>query len=334
MKKHFYLIFLLIYSLSFANEKNKELDLEKAINLLLMQNLKIIESQKNLEETEKANYNIKKSVYYPSLSLSSSYNYTKNELNKNDDIGASASLSWTVFAFGANHNLVKQAWESVKSSNISYQIVIRDNLYTLIKFYYTYLNSKENLEKTLEIVEAAKLNYQISKEKFNLGMITKKDLLTSETAYYQEILSKQKLEAEEKENYFNLLNLLNIPLDEKINFIYLDASQIEIKEKNDSSLISRGLKNNLELKQLKSENIINNYSYKYQIQNSLPKISLSVQNSWDKNDNDFSQSLSLSASMPLFSGFETYYSKKKINSTINSVNYKIMQKEEEIKKKY
>ena len=331
MKKYLFLIFLFIFSFIFASEQNKELDLEKSINLLLIQNLGIAESKENLA-SEKATYNKAKSVYYPSLSLSSSYSYSKTKLSENSSTGAAASLSWTVFAFGANQNLIRQAWESVKSSDINHKIVIRNNLYSLIKAYYNYLDSKENLEKTLEIVEAAKLNYQISQEKFNLGMITKKELLTSETSYYQEILSKQKLEATEKENYFSLLNLLNIPLNEKINFAYLDNSQIVIKEKSDSSLIPQALGNNLELKKLKISNSINKYSYKYQTQSNLPKISLSAKNSWDKDDDAFSQSLSISASIPIFSGFETYYTKKKIKSSINVINYQIRQKEEEIKK--
>ena len=123
---------------------------------------------------------IKRSDWWPALSLNGGYNNVSNELtlsgadpNKQDSYNYSASLnlSWSLFNGGNRKRAVEIAKIDRETGEIEIENMKHSLMNQLYNYYEIHLVRQELLEVAQEAMETAQLNLDISEEKFRSGAI-------------------------------------------------------------------------------------------------------------------------------------------------------------------
>ncbi|MGD8778308.1 MAG: TolC family protein [Ignavibacteria bacterium] len=158
----------------FAENLIKEELIESAVN----NNASYLAVIKDIESAE-LDLKIAQSEYYPTIAFETSYGYEKS--NSKFDVGLSNADRTFMAGLSMNFNLYNGNKNSIQKQNA--EITLKNNelsqnkaLLTLRKdvsnAYEAYLNSLNILEIRVRNLESAQLNFERSKELYNLGQVT------------------------------------------------------------------------------------------------------------------------------------------------------------------
>lgn len=159
--------------------QSHEYSLSELENMLLEQNtnLELMYYAKTLSEN---NIKIAQSTQYPSLALSAGTDYTQSwtKYNSSDytdayayDFYANLNLSYTIFNGGNRQRQIANARIEAEQNELEINNLILELRSTLFSLYDMYRVRKQILEVAHENLDAAELNLEISKDKFERGAI-------------------------------------------------------------------------------------------------------------------------------------------------------------------
>lgn len=318
------------------DEEKLPLTLSNLIYLALERNLQTKQAFLNVKIAENE-LDVRKSVYYPSVSLEGSYYeidgdyYSKREKIASEKI----SLSYNVFSFGKNSNKVKALKHYLNSVKYKEDQITQDIIYDVIENYYYLLLLKAKNEASIESEKASREAFNAASLKYKLGVVPLVDKLKSKNVYSKTKLSRIKNENDIKKQKASLNNLLNLNPD---YILYVENPEINIKNINKKFeyYVKEALKNRLDLKQLKEEKQAKMKSLMAEKLSMMPSVNLSSYANISKNTTNSTPSydenyIYLSVSIPLFSGFSTVNSIKILEKEVEIINLKIKEMEKNIK---
>lgn len=165
----------LVLNKDFSDRNNYAYDDLKS--KMLAQNYELA-ALKFREEVSMLDYKIAKSSFYPTLNLGSSYSYLKTDadnsiydLNEQNGFGVNLSLSIPIYSGGRKRAAVKNAKIRIDNSllqteELNYQLELE-----LLTAYREYENALEKLKMEQANLETAKLNFELTEEKYKLGQL-------------------------------------------------------------------------------------------------------------------------------------------------------------------
>ncbi|MGC9066278.1 MAG: TolC family protein [Candidatus Ratteibacteria bacterium] len=272
MKKIIFL-FLFITSLLFAEEI---LSLEDSIRIAIDNNPKIKISQARIDQ---AYYQkeIAKTNFLPKLS--SSFNYTY--LGKNRPISfnplfpsfkvtddnlytVSFKVTQPIFTGWKIETAYQVGKESFEKTKIDYETEIQNLVLDVKKAYFNVLKAQRLLETSLRYRESLQNHLKDAKRMFEMGLVTKLDILKTEVA-----LKDAETKITESENFLNLAKsnfnfVLNRPVDH--NFIIQDMLEQQEVENDYQWWLTTAMKQRNEIKSF--EKVLSIYDKNIKIEKS------------------------------------------------------------------
>ncbi|MGB9642650.1 MAG: TolC family protein, partial [Candidatus Ratteibacteria bacterium] len=272
MKKIIFL-FLFITSLLFAEEI---LSLEDSIRIAIDNNPKIKISQARIDQ---AYYQkeIAKTNFLPKIS--SSFNYTY--LGKNRPISfnplfpsfkvtddnlytVSFKVTQPIFTGWKIETAYQVGKESFEKTKIDYETEIQNLVLDVKKAYFNVLKAQRLLETSLRYRESLQNHLKDAKRMFEMGLVTKLDILKTEVA-----LKDAETKITESENFLNLAKsnfnfVLNRPVDH--NFIIQDMLEQQEVENDYQWWLTTAMKQRNEIKSF--EKVLSIYDKNIKIEKS------------------------------------------------------------------
>lgn len=167
------------------SEINLKKDLEQALTNSLSYRI-----ARNKVDYAKAERKIAKSNLLPQVEAFTTYGtgkeskYYQNSVD-NAEWRGGISVKWNVFEFGSGLNEYEIAKNSEEIENINKNSVVDDIELTVIKNYRELIRLQELRNSKEKALEVATENYKIDTKRYQMGVISTVDFLSSETQYKQ-----------------------------------------------------------------------------------------------------------------------------------------------------
>lgn len=203
--------------------------------------------------------------------------------NMNTNLSASAGVSATVSPYlFHNYRYTKLSGVSTSENHYDVENSVR---YKVINSFFQTLLADENLKLQKEISEYSIKKFEEAQLKFNMGNISRSDLLSFEVSKSSDQIDLKAAESNLKKNKQNLIFYMNtdlIPDSLQLSFtLKEDAANEEFIE---SSLINEAVENRPDMKIMKNTLEQRALSLKMQYDNYLPSLTGSVSYDYTKYD--------------------------------------------------
>jgi outer membrane protein TolC len=209
MNKYLILFFLLlIFKETFGLSMEEAIELAKKNNPQIRQYLHSVKSKE---------YQLKSSIgnFIPTIRYNFGYTHYNDNPTDYFDRNHTLSLEWNVFNQWNNFYQYKTSKINYKLENENYKKIELDIIY---KVKVAYINAvanyriKEFRKKQLNL---AKIDLEVAKEKFKLGLVKKSDVLNSRVRYEQTKYNYIKALTDYKTSLVELNSLIGLPLDKE-----------------------------------------------------------------------------------------------------------------------
>ena len=292
-------------------------------------------------KSKEASLGSSKSEYLPSVTLkgelSDAYHKVENTSSINENpYRANVALSWMMYDFGGRSARVKRAENYMLSAGFEYNAMIKDTFLDINKAYFDLLSAQEVL-KSAKISEASfKKSYEESSKRYELGLVSLSDKLLAKTSYEESRLDVVQAQNQVESNQGKLAVLLNVSPTTKFDLIKpkndKDLTKLAMQDMSVEEMIETAINLRPEIQRVTKDIEAATQNVKAIKANHLPTISLSASSGYgdsykEKSAYDYSSSIGLNVSFPLFSGFSTTYNVKEAEAQKQKA---VLQKEDMI----
>ncbi|MDD3716459.1 MAG: TolC family protein [Candidatus Marinimicrobia bacterium] len=346
MKKALLLI-LLIFSLLSA----RELNLEEAEKLALQNNLQIKLSEASLQKSRAASREALAN-FFPSITsyfqISDNFELPVNVIDLDGDgpnppmeirmgkqfnSATGIQLSYPVFAGGAIINGQLMASAAVNLSELSLQDQVNTILHTIRVLYYQVQMLESLVEATETGLASARENYELALTMESVGKATRLDVLQAKVryeSYKPQLISlrNQKISAVNNlRTYINDPSLEDIRISGKLEEIQNPFAGIPAGE-----LLELAKQKRLDLQMAGEQKRLAGYQRNLAYSSILPKVQIASALQWQGNADAIADlnyrrnsNISLSVSLPLFSGGKNAAGIQKAGIGMKEANYRYEQ---------
>ena len=190
-----------------------------------------------------------RSVYYPQVSLSSSYSrgeYGNSTVKATDSFHNSISLSQKIYDFGRTHYAVLSAKENLKAAQYDVLISSDSIILDVRQSYYNAVAALKVLDVTKETIEQQKLHLKQATGFYQVGRRSKIEVTQAKVDLANAQLNLIKAENTVKLTKVQLANAIGLeslpdyPLNDKVNFVELKiepARALEYAKNNRPDLL-------------------------------------------------------------------------------------------------
>ncbi|MDZ7820389.1 MAG: TolC family protein [Candidatus Marinimicrobia bacterium] len=350
MKKILFLTFLI------GGLFARDITLAEAEQLALKNNLQIKMSEASLKKS-KASSRESVANFFPTVS--SYYRLTDNlelsvmvmdpdgdgplppqemEMGKQFNSNLGLDLSYPIFTGGAIINGQLAASSMVNLSELSLQDQVNTVIHTIRSLYYQAQMLESMIDATEKGLRSAKENYELAEKQLAAGKATRLDLLQAKVryeSYKPQLISLKNQRVSARTNlktYINDPEIDTLNVVGKLEKIENPYSGLEI---DDLLHISRNER--LDLLMAEEQKKLAKYQRNIAWSNIMPKVQIGSGMQWQANTYDLndlnhhrSSNISLSVSMPLFSGGKNAAGIQKAVIGVREANYRYEQTENHI----
>lgn len=262
-----------------------------------------------------------KAEYLPTVSLTgelqSGYHKTEGASSfNNEPYTANVGLSWLIYDFGGRSARVKRAENYLLSSQFSYNALIKDTVLDINNAYFDLLSAQEVLKSAKTSEASFKKSYEESSRRYELGLVSLSDKLLAKTSYEESRLDVVLAANQVKTNQGRLAQLLNISPSIELDLLKpkndKDLTKLAVENMSVDEVIEMALSLRPELKKREKDIDAAIENISVQKAAALPSISLGAStgynDNWKENNaTDYSSSVGVKLSVPLFTGFSDTY---------------------------
>ena len=263
-----------------------DLNLEKAVNMALNNNSGVKISQAELQAA-KAQKDQAKGARWGSLSAShysgryEKYKTSSNAINTVDNTFTnSVSLAVPVYTGGKLEANIDKAAKNLKSYQYGMEGSYETAEYNATKGYYDVLNASNTVQLSKETVDRLADHLKNTEAQFNVGVVAKVDVLTSQVnlADAQQTLTKAQNNYDYSVAYLN--NVIGLPQSTKLNL----SEGLEYKEYNNTldNCITYAMANNPSVHQAELAVDMAKDAQKVANAGNIPQVNLAAENDWAK----------------------------------------------------
>jgi outer membrane protein len=280
--------------------------------------------------------------YLPDLRAFANLSRTRNTDNRkfheiNSSSGISASTDVLLYDFGRRETNLEIAERSLAAAGLSYDSTLQGFIASSLQAYFRLLTSqnavgisKETLRLSNSTLEAAELRYK-------LGLVPLSDVLQARTSNSAAQLSLQQIENSLALDRATLAQLIGFPPLTDLSVKELDDSNI-LKAPFDEDIVmliekAKDERNDLQTRRISLKN--QEDSLKLTKKRGLPTISASASSgvndisAWDS-DTVRSDSIGISVSIPIFTGFDRIFSERAQTKQLEASRENYLQSERDV----
>ncbi len=292
-------------------------------------------------KAKEASLGASKAEYLPSVTLKGAMEDTYNkveDLNSNaaNPYRLNAALSWMLYDFGGRSARVKRAENYMLSSGFEYNAQIKDTFLEINKAYFDLLSAQEVLKSAKTSEASFKKSYEESSRRYELGLVSLSDKLLAKTSYEESRLDVVQAENQVKTNQGKLAVLLNVSPTTDFNLLKpkndRDLTKLSMQGMSVDKMIETAIGLRPEIQKADKDILAATENVKALKSMHMPTISLTASSGYgddfkERNNFDYSSSIGLNVSVPLFSGFSVTYNVKEAEAQKEKA---LLQKEEMI----
>jgi outer membrane protein TolC len=343
-----FIVFLIVFKLSFANNNDKLKDYYYYSNMISELIYNIPEVKKAKDELYSAYYDLKLAYSQYGVNLESYYNYGYNQPTVKINIGPNTinisndytynyglRLTKLLYSFNFLENIIISKQINYYSKYLKDQQTLNDNYLKFYELMSNVIKAKDFLDYTYNLINYTNEFLKTTYNLYSVGVLPKLDYIKAQSVY-QESLTQNIIA---KDNYMlakqSLLSFLNTTennfnIDSFITYIYKGNYQDKIYLKDNSLNIDLAYLN--ELNKDPQDLLISRILYssietlKYQAKalnyQNAPKLLLTA--TYDKHkptgfSRDYNFNINLSLSWKLFDSGNSYYNKQVLLQNIDSL---------------
>lgn len=199
------------------------------------------------------------STLYPQISVAPSITkerivasqskYAENFLG----YGPSANLTYLILDFGGRSAAIEAASEAILSANFQFNQTFQDLLLAVEKSYYELYSSYATLEAAESDVENAKEGYDAARQRFEVGLASKLDVLQTKSNYENYLYNLEDAKGQVKTAKANLANTIGFPADTEFEIVSPSKDiPTDITDQNISELIKEAIEKRPDLASLQA----------------------------------------------------------------------------------
>lgn len=309
-----------------------EITVMEAVNLALCHNPDTHAAWASLR-AQAASYGGAQSAWLPqasgSVGASKSASFGNNTKSSSKGTSAGVSLSYTLFDFGRREDSIEAAERSLEAAGLTYDSSLQGIIGTTLQAYYRLIASQNSVSATLESEKFAEESLQAAVSKHQLGLTAASDELQARASHAQAVLSRQQAENQLKLDRAALANLLGLGPDAALTAAELNDTELVERESFDvSHLMEIAKEQRADLASRQAQLEGSRASLAATRKATLPSVSVSAGESFSdvdvfNNDTSRSQSIGLSVSIPIFTGFSQTYSVRAAERQLEAQEYQL-----------
>lgn len=325
-----------IYVFSILSNANaKPINLEELINTAVENNSNI-QISKYAKEKEKASYNLSKTDYLPSVSLSGElarYNIESLGTELNDNVtGYTLSASQLLYDFGKTSNQIESAKKSFEASNFEIVKNISTTVLNTKQAYYNILNNYQQINLAKESIKIDDLHLEQADNYYNAGIRTLIDVTDAKLQLSNSKLKLIQSEYSLRNSKAKLISILGIDSSDEVEInedteINTAVKNIKTNKLDLEKLLKNGLENRAEINVYKKQIEAQQLELKNSNQEYYPTLNLDANYS-DKNSDEIASIDAKQASVGVYLKWDIYTGNStKENIAISLANLKSLKQQ-------
>ena len=284
----------------------------EVVDRSLCQNPKTHEAWANAR-AQAAQIGLAQASFLPNLDGSAAASRVRNDGQGASQRSASLTLSWLLVDFGARSANLEIARQLLSAASSTLDATVQNVFQSALQAYYNTQAARAAVVAARESEKASRESLSAAEVRYQVGTGTPADRLQAQTAWSQSTLTRLRAEGVVKIAYGTLANVMgmdaNAPLKiADIPQVAPDAS-FESETRDIDALISEARQRRPDLKAAEAKLSAAQSGVDYARASGQPTLSLGAGPTWLNTDNVSSNgnSIGLTLSLPIFSGFETTY---------------------------
>lgn len=284
----------------------------EVVDRALCQNPKTREAWANAR-VQAAQVGLAQSDFLPSLDGSVTGNRLRSDGQNSNQRNASLTLSWLLYDFGARSAKLESARQMLVAASSTLDATVQNVFQSALQAYYNTQAARAAVIAAVESEKASRESLAAAQVRYQVGSGTPADRLQAQTAWSQATLARIRAEGVVKIAYGTLANAMG--MDASAPLKLAEIPQVAPNESFDAeardidALISEARLRRPDLKAAEAKLSAAQSTIDYARASGQPTLSLGAGPSWLSTDNISSNgnSLGLTLSLPIFSGFATTY---------------------------
>ena len=280
-----------------------------AVDLALCNNPQTREIWANAR-AQAAQLGVAQAAYLPSLDGKAAINRTSINSVDSNVRSASLTLSWLLFDFGARAANLENARQLLEAASATLDSTVQTLFLTTLQSYYAAQATRAALSAAQESEKASRESFSAAEARYKVGTGTPADRLQAQTAWSQATLNRIKVEGEVRNSLGTLANVMGLDANRPLLLADIAAVKPDIAfERDIDALIEEARRRRPDLKSAEAQFTAAQSNVDYTRAAGLPSVSLGAGPGWTETGNisSHSNTIGLTVSMPLFSGFSTTY---------------------------
>ena len=281
----------------------------EVVDLALCQNPKTHESWANAR-AQAAQVGVAQSAYLPDLDGKAGRSRIHTDSEKTTTSTASLTLSWLLFDSGARSANLENARQLLSAAASTLDATVQSVFFSALQAYYNTQAARAAVVAAQESEKASRESLTAAEVRYRVGTATPADRLQAQTAWSQATLNRIKAEGIVKIAYGTLANVMGLDANQPLQLADIPDSPPNASfERDIEALIAEARQRRPELKAAEAQLKAAQSSIDSARASGLPTLSLSAGPSWADTGSQTTRgdTIGLTLTVPLFSGFETTY---------------------------
>ncbi len=281
----------------------------EVVDLALCQNPKTHESWANAR-AQAAQVGVAQSAYLPDLDGKAGRSRIHTDSEKTTTSTASLTLSWLLFDSGTRSANLENARQLLSAAASTLDATVQSVFFSTLQAYYNTQAARAAVVAAQESEKASRESLTAAEVRYRVGTATPADRLQAQTAWSQATLNRIKAEGIVKIAYGTLANVMGLDANQPLQLADIPDSPPNASfERDIEALIAEARQRRPELKAAEAQLKAAQSSIDSARASGLPTLSLSAGPSWADTGSQTTRgdTIGLTLTVPLFSGFETTY---------------------------
>ena len=284
----------------------------EVVDRALCENPKTREAWANAR-VQAAQVGLAQSDFLPSLDGSVTGNRLRSEGQNSNQRNASLTLSWLLYDFGARSAKLESARQLLVAASSTLDATVQSVFQSALQAYYNTQAARAAVIAAVESEKASRQSLAAAQVRYQVGSGTPADRLQAQTAWSQATLARIRAEGVVKIAYGTLANAMGMDASAPLKLAEIPQvapnDTFDAETRDIDALISEARQRRPDLKAAEAKLSAAQSTIDYARASGQPTLSLGAGPSWQSTDNisNNGNSLGLTLSLPIFSGFATTY---------------------------
>ena len=285
----------------------------EVVDLALCRNPKTHETWANAR-AQAALVGVAQGAYLPGLDGKAASNRVRNNSTRSTQNSASLTLSWLIYDFGARSANLENARQLLSAASSTLDTTIQTVFLSALQSYYNTQAARAAVVAALESEKASRESLSAAETRYRVGTGTPADRLQAQTAWSQATLNRIKAEGALKNAQGTLANVMGLDANQALKLDDIPGTIPDTSfERDIETLIAEARERRPELKAAEAQVKAAQAHIDYTRASGLPNLSLGTGPTWQETRSSGSDisthgnSLGLTLTIPIFSGFDTTY---------------------------